>query len=613
VKRFLPCLILAACDGSSDGVPDGGVDAGPDINACGLPLEMSGNLDIDIPAVRVTGRITLDGAAPPQASYGRPRIELRGADGSTGVLVDLERVPTGQYDVMVLPGTYDVLYSEPASSCTGTPYPCAQRAVLRSAVEIKAAGVLDLDIRTVHVTGRVTLDGATPPASDAHPAIELAGADKSTGVLVDLDRVPSGNYDVRVLAGTYDVLYAAGSSTCTGMPYPCQRAPLEAALALQSDGRLDLDVKTVAVSGRITLDGAAPPAATFMPRIELRGTTGATGLLVDLDNVPTGQYQTRVVAGTYDVMYERPSSACAAYPCQSDVVLRAGVALNASGVLDVDIKTIGVSGRVTLDGAAPPTAAYEPVLELRGADKSSGTLVDLELGATYQARVIAGQYDVLYSEPSSSCTGTPWPCQQKRVIKPGVALQATGVLDIDVKTIAVSGAITLDKAAAPAATSVKISLRGDDASTGTLVARVAPTYQTRILAGTYDLLYTNSESSCPGMPWPCQQNQILRTDVSIATAGALDIDIPTIALSGRVTLAGAMPPAASYTRPRITLRGEGGSSGTLVDLERVTTGMYQTRLVPSRYIVLYNQAGTCTGTPYPCQTARALYGCGSEP
>jgi hypothetical protein len=100
--------------------------------------------------------------------------------------------------------------------------------------------------------------------------------------------------------------------------------------------------------------------------------------------------------------------------------------------------------------------------------------------------------------------------------------------------------ITLDKAAPPAATTVRIALRGDDTSTGTFVARVAPTYQTRVLAGTYDLLYSNSDSACPGMPWPCQQNHVLRTGVSLASAGALDIDIPTIALGGRVTLAGAM-------------------------------------------------------------------------
>lgn len=617
MKRSFLCLILAACsDSSGDVAPDGGVDAGPDVSECGVPLETSGSLDLDLAPVRVTGRVTLDGAAPPQAAYRSPRIALRAVDGSTGVLVDLETLPSGQYDVQLLPGTYDVLYDEPDAACTGSPYPCAQRVVVRDGVAIHAAGVLDLDIRTVGVTGRVTLDGAPlPTASYSRPRIELLGDDGSTGLLVDLRDAPTGTFDVRVLAGTYDAVYAEQASGCTGLPYPCQRAPIRTALALSSDGVLDVDIKTVAVSGRVTLDGVAPPAsANGRPRLELRGAGDATGVLVDLDDQPTGQYQTRVLAGTYDVLYTADTSSCVGtpYPCQRGVVVRSGVALTGSGVLDIDVKTVGVSGRITLDGAIAPNASYQPpVLELRGTDRSTGILVDLARGAAYQARVIPGTYDVLYSELAGSCTGMPWPCQQKRLVKAAVALQSTGVLDVDLRTVTVSGRITLDTAAPPSTTGVRIRLRGDDGSTGTFVDRIQPTYEVRVLPGSYDLLYSNGQSSCTGTPWPCQDGPLLRAGVPINGSGALDVDIATIALVGRVTFSGAAPPAASYARPRITLRGEHESTGTIVDLERVPTGMYQTHVLPGRYIVLYDETATCTGTPYPCQRARAIRGCGS--
>ena len=134
-----------------------------------------------------------------------------------------------------------------------------------------------------------------------------------------------------------------------------------------------------------------------------------------------------------------------------------------------------------------------------------------------------------------------------------------------------------------------------------------------MIAGTYELLYDNPSTVCIGTPWPCQQQTAIRTGVAIA-AGALDVDIATIGISGRVTLADAPIPMASYTLPDIALLGTDGATGTLVELSRATTGSYQTRLLPGRYVVRYDEASTvCTGTPYPCQVARALKGCGSSP
>ena len=162
--RMIYGLVLVGC---SSGAGDDAAmpDAGPDVTVCGIALTESGSLDLDLGTVRVTGRITLDGAALPNAAYAWPQIELRGVDGSSGALVDLDGTRSSQYDVRVLPGTYDVVYSERSPACTGTPYPCQLAVVVKTAVAIDKAGVLDIDLPTVHVAGRVTLDGAAPPAA----------------------------------------------------------------------------------------------------------------------------------------------------------------------------------------------------------------------------------------------------------------------------------------------------------------------------------------------------------------------------------------------------------------------------------------------------------------
>jgi len=590
-------------------------DDGPDVTECGIPLTETGSLDLDLPAIRVSGRITLDGAPLPTSVYSLPQIELRGADRSTGTLVDLDLTPTGQYDVRVMPGVYDVLYSQSGISCADSPYPCQRGVVIRAAFAIRESGVLDLDLHTVHVTGRVTLDGAAPPAAGySMPALELRGADRSSGTLVDLDESPTGTFDVRVIAGTYDVLYAESDSYCSGSPYPCQlHAPVRSAVALQTDGNLDVDIKTVTISGRVTLDGVALPTASPMPQLELRSGEETKGVLVDLEDHADGRYQVHVIPGSYEVVYNESTYSCTGmpFPCQRDAILRS-VQLSTSGVLDVDIKTVGISGRITLDGAAPPSA-YAPVIELRGVGKSSGVLVDVSraTSGTYQTRALAGQYDVLYTQ--TTC-GTPWPCQQKRIIRLAAQLTSTGVLDLDIKTVPVTGRITLDGAPpTPTGDTLVVGLRGEDLSTGTLADLSVDTdgaYATRLLAGTYDLVYSNE--TCVGAALPCQQDAIVREAVTIAP-GALDVDIATIGISGRITLASQPLPTASYALPRITLLGAAKASGTLVDLAEATAGTYQARVVPGRYVIEYDEASaSCTGSPYPCQRARAIKGCGSD-
>jgi hypothetical protein len=339
-------------------------------------------------------------------------------------------------------------------------------------------------------------------------------------------------------------------------------------------------------------------------------------LLVDLETITTDSYQVSLIAGRYDVLYSEPSTTCGTtYPCQRAAVLRKAAELNASGVLDIDIKTAAISGRITLDGVAPPTAVTPPIIELRGTDESTGMLVDLAdaVGGSYQARVIAGSYDVLYT--TRTCTASsPWPCQFKRAIKSGLQLATSGVLDLPLRTFAIAGKVTLDHAAPPAGTQQRITLRGADKSTGTLVElAMSPSgaYATRLLEGTYDLFYSDN-TVCAASPWPCNNDAPLRDGVMIAGDGALDVDVPTILVAGRVTFAG-QPPATMLDAPRIALRGVRETRGTLVDLARATAGAYQTRIVPGQYVVLYQATGTCDGGQFPCQFARAVKGCGSTP
>ncbi len=488
----------------------------------GVSLTVDGTLDLDLRTARITGRATLDGASLPSASYDLPKISLRGGDGSTGIFADLEDLASGLYDVELLHGTYDLLYQEPDTRCSGDPFPCQEGVRLQSGVSVTGDGSLDLDIDTIRVTGRVTLDGANPPAASYEPpCVRLRGSDGSLGTLVDLDNAADGVFDARFLAGTYDLLYDEPDSDCTGTPYPCQeRAVLRSGAAMTADGTLEVDIATLRVTGQVTLDGATPPASNSgrRPSITLRSHDGSgAGVLVQLEHVSGGAYDVRLLPGTYDLLYALDPAWCGGppYPCQTGRVLLSGVTISTNGSLDVDIATRRLTGVVTLNGGAlPATGTARPELLLRGSDASTGILARLQdaPSGSYDIRILPGEYDLLYRRNVVSCPTDPYPCQDGVVIREGQTIASDGSLDVDLPVLRLTGLISLDGEPLPAASSRgAIALIGADHSTGRLIdldRTAGDTFDASVFAGIYAVLYDHLDPACIGTSYPCQRRAL---------------------------------------------------------------------------------------------------------
>jgi hypothetical protein len=148
-------------------------------------------LDIDIPRARVTGTITIAGAALPPtvtstyaydselylvahdtgARHRIATIDYSYETGSTYRLV----AGTDRIAATLVPGTYDLVY-ERARNTGATydyvsrtnaadPYPTASRVVRAGIVVPAGDSTLDVSIPVARLTGPITLDGATPPAT----------------------------------------------------------------------------------------------------------------------------------------------------------------------------------------------------------------------------------------------------------------------------------------------------------------------------------------------------------------------------------------------------------------------------------------------------------------
>jgi hypothetical protein len=642
----------AGGSGAGGGAGAGGADGGSPLAGCpGLALTQSGTLDLDIGAVSVSGKVTVDGAPLSTAVGPRGRLVFSAGSGRTTATFDLGSTGVGAYALRLPPATYDVTYRPDPTQCApgapASPLPCSGGPLARG-VKLTSDGVLDLDIPTVGVSGAVTLGGASFPTGVADrgtltfvgPAGTIAGA-------FGLGSSGPAAYQGRLIPGSYDVFFN-GAPVCAqavAPAEPCNSGPLRRGVALSSSGVLDLDVPVARVSGRVTLNGAPlPTEAGDRGTLQFVGAAGSdlgAANTAPLGSGGSGSYAVALLPGVYDVVLAANGGLCTAtqvssVPCVSGRVL-SGVRLVADGTLDVDLHAVTVSGAVTVRGAPMPAAAVDRGrLAFAGAGADAGSGMTPSFGtsgaASYQLRVLAGTYDVAYVPGMGACSSAssppsppPLPCNGG-TLRAGVTIAADGVLDVDIPVAAVSGRVTLNGQPMPTASlgrgALSFTPSGATATaaatmTAPFAASGAVAYGLSLLPGSYDVgLAANAQLCGPGAAAPAVPcvGGTLRAAVKLDADGTLDVDVPSVSVSGKVTLDGAALPAATLDRGSLVFTrapAEGGGSAQL-PLGTSSPASYALTVVQGRYVVTHAaNTGSCAGTTppqIPC-ASQVLAGC----
>lgn len=436
-----------------------------------IEITESGVLDVDIPSITVSGKVTQNGEQLPSADGDRGHLEFQ-RESEVTAAGSLKTSGAATYTLALFPDTYSVAFAGNPELCSGGAAPVAcNRGVVASDVALTATGVLDVDVPRVEVSGAVTVNGAVVPdgVSDRGALrFDLADPAMNPGLLAGSFAVDGPvTYAVSLIAGTYAVALAANPGQCTGEvpPTPCVGGPLLAAVDLTMSGVLDVDIPMITVGGDITREGAALPHEDGD-----RGSIGFARDGGDAAAVALGAdgpiaYLLGLVPGTYTLGYTANAGLCdgvtaPAMPCSSGPLQT--LELGIDGVLDVDIPVVAVSGKVTRNGAILPDQVVD-----RGSVAfvgASGSLA-VALGATdfadYAVTLLPGTYDVIYTGASAECLTAPdnlMPCGGGPLAT-DVALTSSGVLDVDVRAIEVSGAVTYAGAALPNLGDVRGTLR----------------------------------------------------------------------------------------------------------------------------------------------------------
>jgi hypothetical protein len=554
---------------------DGGANP-PAFSACkGIDFEQDGVFDVDVKAIRVRGNVTIDGAAPSGAVGAITFTNTVSKASATAVIAS-----DSHYSLALAPGSYDVAYAPDTEACGADPagaWPCNGH-VLQRGVALTASGVLDFDLATIVVDGAVTLQRQPWPSS-IPASITFAEADASPATVP----FAPGSYRVRLFKGTYVVGYDPGDAPCT-TEAPCNAGTLRPNVDLGSSGALDVDVPMVVLRGAVSLDGTRMDATTSAGAITFSGAAKPISVPI----AEGGSYALALLPATYAVGYSGVPSAPDGSPWPRGAgTLLASQAVQADGVLDLDVPTAIVSGRVTLDGASVSS-------EASGALSFGTATAEIRADGTYATVVLPGTYDVGYS-PSPGCrAGDSFPCNGGKLST--VAVPAGGgAFDVDVRAVTVRGKMTLDGAALPpdSMATVAFTAPGAPAVQGeslTVDVGADGGYVVRLLAATYDVHYGGSPCA-GGQPMPCNAG-VLRPEVALESSGTFDLDVLSARIRGKVTLGGQPVPDDAADRGTLSFVGKSSGSASTDAFGPRGPIDYQTHLLRGKYVVTYTPTET---------------------
>jgi hypothetical protein len=377
-------------------------------------LSQDGTLDVDIPAITVSGAVTLNGAAMPTQPGDRGALNFALKDMSNASSRSFGTSGAASYQMRLLPGHYVVQYSAPFNACDGTtapPMPCNAGAVKE--LDLMQDGTLDIDVPRVQVTGALTLNGAPPASGQGSGGLSFQlehGGSAQTKFLGS----PSAAYTLSLIPGHYmaQLIPSACPDFSTAPEFPCNGGVVADAM-LTSDGNLDVDVKTVKVSGAVTLSGAPlPNTSASRGGLTFEGKNGA-GSLSPQPFPQSGSvtYGFTLLQGTYDVHYSANPGQCAqlqapALPCIG-TKLKTGLQLINDGTLDLDITTVHVNGTVTVNGQPFPNMSFpaEVFFSAVGGDTVNIPLEEIGSGGQYAATLVPAHYVVENAASAQLCDG----------------------------------------------------------------------------------------------------------------------------------------------------------------------------------------------------------------
>jgi hypothetical protein len=204
--------------------------------------------------------------------------------------------------------------------------------------------------------------------------------------------------------------------------------------------------------------------------------------------------------------------------------------------------------------------------------------------------LIPDLYTIVYDHES----GTTMPRNRAAVVGE-VDARLTDSHDVDIVSIEVSGALTINDAPPPASEFDDgiVWLRDQGTGGETPLGNTHDgSYTLRLVAGTYDLYYGQETA---GGSVPENKGARLLQDLVLDASASLDLDVAAASLSGAFSIDGAPPPPSQYEDGRVYLRNL--ENGDALLLGSTHEGNYSALVVPGTYEIVYVEETGGDGVP----------------
>jgi hypothetical protein len=451
----------------------------------------------------------------------------------------------------------------------------------------------------------VTLAGKKLPEDTSNRGtIWFRPLDGSTSVSVDIGEKGAATYAKQLYSGTYNIGF---DSTGAQNILPQQQVKLWSGRQLTTDGKVDLDLKTVTFGGEITRNGTTMPDSTEdRGSLVLMGGDNGGRLTLAVPLTGPAHFSGTVYSGTYDLSFDSTGNKTI-LPHQV-VPLGSGVVLSANKTSNFDLKVVAINGTATLNGAPLPDDMMSrgDVVLVRSDNRSTvrAALPSRGPGA-YVLEAYAGSYNVLVDS-----TGAQSVLPRMTItVQKNVALASDQKLDVALKTVRLSGTVTLNGAALPDDTSsrgevVLTERQSGSRLTATIPDAGAARYALAVYQGSYGLQFNSTGA----------QNVLPRLiaalpAVTASTDASINIPLTTVDISGSVHVNGLPMPAEPNGKSRGSVVLVSKLTGSRSSLDVLSTGdaHYATKLYAGSYNVLYDATGSQELLPQ--QNALLLNGC----
>ncbi|HEY1087514.1 MAG TPA: hypothetical protein VGE37_07460 [Archangium sp.] len=350
----------------------------------------------------------------------------------------------GSYELRLLEGIFGLFLSTPASSLYGTElrkYPVT----LNRNITFDRDQEFDVDIPTSLLEGSITIDGQ--PLADARRGTDFTitytrpGDNEASifshhegGLPTFTSLVPKGQYGA--------ILDFTGAPNRT-LPSRIFGKPLQA-LDLRQDTTLVADWSTLSIEGSILIDGVPPrPNPNYNFQIYMFGMAGATaGSSFLLYEIPmdTASFNIKSFPGLYFTAISLDENLASDLAAGFWVIDRYYELYN-NRSMPIALETARFSGRITIDGKAPPPAARVGTFTFRNRALTgqwswfTKAVVAGEDGS-FTVRLPKGDYEVYFTIDRETF---PEYASGRELIFSRVPLDRDAVLDFNYETLEIRG------------------------------------------------------------------------------------------------------------------------------------------------------------------------------